>query len=159
MRLSQYYLPTTKDVSKDVVLASHKLMLRAGMIKQCSSGLYTLLPLGYKVLQKVERVIQEEIDKIGAMRCSFPIIQDANLWQESGRYDSYGDEIQITVIATGFESQDELKSPILSSLGGSSSQKPWEKKPSSIPSSQDIGSSQNDLDIPSFLRKNKNKNM
>ena len=93
MRLSQYYLPTTKDVSKDVVLASHKLMLRAGMIKQCSSGLYTLLPLGYKVLQKVERVIQEEIDKIGAMRCSFPIIQDANLWQESGRYDSYGDEM------------------------------------------------------------------
>ena len=69
------------------------------------------------------------------------------------------DEIKITVIATGFESQDELKSPILSSLGGSSSQKPWEKKPSSIPSSQDIGSSQNDLDIPSFLRKNKNKNM
>ena len=93
MRLSQYYLPTTKDVSKDVVLASHKLMLRAGMIKQCSSGLYTLLPLGYKVLQKVERVIQEEIDKIGAMRCSFPIIQEAKLWQESGRYDSYGDEM------------------------------------------------------------------
>ena len=93
MRLSQYYLPITKDVSKDVVLTSHKLMLRAGMIKQCSSGLYTLLPLGYKVLQKVERVIQEEIDKIGAMRCSFPIIQDASLWQESGRYNSYGDEM------------------------------------------------------------------
>ena len=69
------------------------------------------------------------------------------------------DEIKITVIATGFESQDEFKSPILSSLGGSSSQKPWEKKQASIPSSQDIGSSQNDLDIPSFLRKNKNKNM
>ncbi len=69
------------------------------------------------------------------------------------------DEIKITVIATGFEDKDELKSPILSSLGGSTSQKPWEKKPSSIPSSQDIGSSQNDLDIPSFLRKNKNKNM
>ena len=93
MRLSQYYLPTTKDVSKDVVLASHKLMLRAGMIKQCSAGLYTLLPLGYKVLQKVERIIQEEIDKIGAMRCGFPIIQDANLWRESGRFNSYGDEM------------------------------------------------------------------
>ena len=53
MRLSNYYLPTTKDVSKDVVLASHKLMLRAGMIKQCSSGLYTILPLGYKVMRKI----------------------------------------------------------------------------------------------------------
>lgn len=93
MRLSNYYLPTTKDVSKDVVLASHKLLLRAGMIKQCSSGLYTFLPLGYKVLRKVENVIQEEIDKIGAMRVSMPIITDEKLWQESGRADSYGDEM------------------------------------------------------------------
>ena len=93
MRLSNYYLPTAKDVSKDVVLASHKLLLRAGMIKQCSSGLYTFLPLGYKVLRKVENVIQEEIDKIGAMRVSMPIITDEKLWQESGRADSYGDEM------------------------------------------------------------------
>ena len=93
MRLSQYYLPTIKNVSKDVVLASHKLMLRAGMIKQCSSGLYTLLPLGYKVLQKIEKIIQEEIDKIGAMRVSMPIITDEKLWQESGRANSYGDEM------------------------------------------------------------------
>lgn len=93
MRLSQYYLPTTKDISKDVVLESHKLMIKAGLIKQCSSGLYTLLPFGYKVLQKIEKIIQEEIDKIGAMRCSFPIIQDAKLWQESGRFDSYGNEM------------------------------------------------------------------
>lgn len=93
MRLSQYYLPSIKDVSKDVVLESHKLMIKAGLIKQCSSGLYTLLPIGYKVLQKVEKIVQEEIDKIGAMRCSFPIIQDAKLWQESGRFDSYGDEM------------------------------------------------------------------
>ena len=93
MRLSQYYLPTIKNVSKDVVLASHKLMLRAGMIKQCSSGLYTLLPLGYKVLQKIEKIIQEEIDKIGAMRVSMPIITDEKLWKESGRANSYGDEM------------------------------------------------------------------
>ena len=93
MRLSQYYLPTIKNVSKDVVLTSHKLMLRAGMIKQCSSGLYTLLPLGYKVLQKIEKIIQEEIDKIGAMRVSMPIITDEKLWQESGRANSYGDEM------------------------------------------------------------------
>ena len=93
MRLSQYYLPSIKEVSKDVVLESHKLMIKAGLIKQCSSGLYTLLPIGYKVLQKVEKIVQEEIDKIGAMRCSFPIIQDAKLWQESGRFDSYGDEM------------------------------------------------------------------
>ena len=93
MRLSQYYLPTTKDISKDVVLTSHKLMLKAGMVKQCSSGLYTLLPLGYKVLQKVEKVIQEEIDKIGAMRVAMPIITDEKLWEESGRANSYGAEM------------------------------------------------------------------
>ena len=90
MRLSKYYLPTTKDVSKDVVLTSHKLMLKAGMIKQCSSGLYTLLPLGYKVMRKIENIIQEELDRIGAMRVSMPIITDEKLWQESGRADSYG---------------------------------------------------------------------
>ncbi|MBQ7552662.1 MAG: proline--tRNA ligase [Rickettsiales bacterium] len=93
MRLSKYYLPTTKDVSKDVVLTSHKLMLKAGMIKQCSSGLYTLLPLGYKVMRKIENIIQEELDRIGAMRISMPIITDEKLWQESGRADSYGDEM------------------------------------------------------------------
>lgn len=93
MRLSQYYLPTTKDISKDVVLKSHKLMLRAGLVKQCSSGLYTLLPLGYKVMRKIENIVQEELDKIGAMRISMPIITDAKLWKESGRIDSYGDEM------------------------------------------------------------------
>ena len=93
MRLSRYYLPTTKDVSKDVILESHKLMLRAGMIKQCSSGLYTILPLGYKVMRKIENIVQEELDKIGAMRVSMPIITDEKLWQESGRADSYGDEM------------------------------------------------------------------
>ena len=93
MRLSKYYLPITKDISKDVVLTSHKLMLKAGMIKQCSSGLYTLLPLGYKVMRKIENIIQEEIDKIGAMRINMPIIQDGNLWKESGRIDDYGDEL------------------------------------------------------------------
>ena len=93
MRLSQYYLPITKDTSSNVILTSHKLMLRSGMIKQSSSGLYTILPLGYKVLQKIEKVIQEEIDKIGALRCDFPIIQDAKLWEESKRIDSYGEEM------------------------------------------------------------------
>ncbi len=93
MRLSKYYLPTTKDVSGDVVLTSHKLMIRAGMIKQCSSGLYTLLPLGYKVVRKIENIIQEEIDRIGAMRVSMPIIQDEKLWLESGRINDYGDEL------------------------------------------------------------------
>ena len=93
MRLSKYYLPITKETSKDVVLTSHKLMLKAGMMKQCSSGLYTLLPLGFKVLQKIEKIVQEETDKIGGMRLSMPIIQDASLWQESGRYDSYGEEM------------------------------------------------------------------
>ncbi len=93
MRLSQYYLPVTKDVSNNVVLKSHKLLLQAGIIKQCSSGLYALLPLGYKILQKIEKIVQEEIDKIGALRCSFPIVQDSKLWQESGRFDSYGDEM------------------------------------------------------------------
>ena len=93
MRLSKYYLPTTKDVSSDVVLASHKLMLKAGMIKQCSSGLYTILPLGYKVMRKIENIVQEELDKIGAMRVSMPIVTDEKLWIESGRVDSYGEEM------------------------------------------------------------------
>ena len=93
MRLSKYYLPVLKDVSKDVVLASHKLMLRSGMIKQCSSGLYTILPIGFKVIRKIENIIQEELDKIGAMRISMPIITDEKLWDESGRSDSYGDEM------------------------------------------------------------------
>ncbi len=93
MRLSKYYLPTLKDVSKDVVLASHKLMLRAGMIKQCSSGLYTILPIGFKVMRKIENIVQEELDKIGAMRVSMPIITDEKIWTESGRIDSYGEEM------------------------------------------------------------------
>ena len=93
MRLSNYYLPTTKDVSKDAVVASHRLMLKAGIIKQCGSGLYTLLPLGYKVMQKIEKIVQEELDRIGAMRISMPIITDEKLWVESGRVNSYGDEM------------------------------------------------------------------
>ena len=93
MRLSQYYLPITKDISKDIVLESHKLLIKSGMVKQCSSGLYTILPLGFKVLKKIENIIQQEIDRIEAMRCSFPIIQDASLWKESGRFNSYGDEM------------------------------------------------------------------
>lgn len=93
MFLSKYFLPTKKDVSSDIILASHKLMLRGGLIKQISSGLYTFLPLGLKVLKKIENIIREELDREGFMEILMPTIQPADLWKESGRYSSYGKEM------------------------------------------------------------------
>lgn len=93
MRLSQYFLPTLKENPIDATVASHQLMVRAGMIRQTASGIYTWLPLGLKVLRKVERIVKEEMDKSGALEVLMPTIQPAELWQESGRYDAYGKEM------------------------------------------------------------------
>ena len=93
MRLSRYFLPTMKDTPGEAAIASHRLMLRAGMIRQSAAGIYSWLPLGLKVLRKIERIVREEQDLAGAHEVLMPTIQSADLWRESGRYDDYGDEM------------------------------------------------------------------
>jgi prolyl-tRNA synthetase len=93
MRLSRYFLPVLRDVPKEAEIVSHRLMLRAGMIRQQASGLYSWLPMGYKVLMKVQRIIEEEQNRSGAVELLMPTIQSADLWRESGRYDAYGKEM------------------------------------------------------------------
>ena len=93
MRLSRYFLPLLKETPKEAEIVSHQLMLRAGMIKQQAAGSYSWLPLGFKVLNKVIRVIEEEQNRSGAVQLLMPTIQSADLWKESGRYDAYGKEM------------------------------------------------------------------
>lgn len=93
MRLSRYFLPVLKETPKEAEIVSHRLMLRAGMIKQEASGLYAWLPLGYKVLRKVQAIIEQEQDRAGAIELLMPTLQSADLWRESGRYDDYGKEM------------------------------------------------------------------
>jgi len=93
MRLSSYFLPTLKDTPKEAQIASHRLMLRAGMIRQSASGIYSWLPLGHKVLQKIIQIVREEEDRAGAQEMLMPTVQSAELWHESGRYDDYGKEM------------------------------------------------------------------
>lgn len=93
MRLSRYYLPVLKETPSDAQIASHKLMLRAGMIRQQGAGIYAWLPLGFRVLKKIEQIVREEQDRAGAVEMLMPTIQQADLWRESGRYDAYGKEM------------------------------------------------------------------
>ena len=93
MRLSRYFLPTLKESPSDAQIVSHKLMLRAGLIKQEAAGIYAWLPLGLKVLKKVEQIVREEIDRAGGVEILMPTLQLADLWRESGRYDDYGHEM------------------------------------------------------------------
>jgi prolyl-tRNA synthetase len=93
MRLSRSFLPVLRDTPKDAEIVSHQLMLRAGMIRQESSGIYAWLPLGLKVLGKVNQIIREEQNRAGAQEILMPTIQSADLWRESGRYDAYGKEM------------------------------------------------------------------
>jgi prolyl-tRNA synthetase len=93
MRLSKYFLPTLKENPIDAKVVSHQLMIRAGLIRQTASGIYSWLPLGLKVLRKVEKIIRQEMNKSGALEILMPTIQPAELWQESNRYDSYGKEM------------------------------------------------------------------
>lgn len=93
MRLSNFFLPVTKDVPSDASIVSHQLMLRAGMIRQNGAGIYSWLPLGFKVLKKIEQIVREEMDRAGAVEMLMPTLQQADLWRESGRYDDYGEEM------------------------------------------------------------------
>ena len=93
MRLSRYFLPVLKETPAEAQIASHRLMLRAGMIKQASAGIYSWLPMGYKVLKNIERIIHEEQARAGHLAMLMPTLQSADLWRESGRYDAYGEEM------------------------------------------------------------------
>ena len=93
MRLSQYFLPVLRDDPKEAEIVSHRLMLRAGMICQSSAGIYSWLPLGFRVLKKIEQIVREEQDRAGAIEMLMPTIQPADIWQESGRYGDYGAEM------------------------------------------------------------------
>ncbi|MED5396635.1 MAG: proline--tRNA ligase [Pseudomonadota bacterium] len=93
MRLSRYFLPTLKENPSEAEIVSHRLMLRAGMIRQSSAGIYSWLPLGYNVLKKIEQIVREEQNAIGCQELVMPTIQPADLWRESGRYDVYGPEM------------------------------------------------------------------
>ncbi|OGI44877.1 MAG: proline--tRNA ligase [Candidatus Muproteobacteria bacterium RBG_16_64_11] len=93
MRVSKFLLSTVKETPSDAEVISHQLMLRAGMIRKLAAGLYTWLPLGLRVLRKVERIVRAEMDAAGAQEVSMPAVQPAELWQESGRWDQYGPEL------------------------------------------------------------------
>src|SRR6202043_3487537 len=93
MRLSRYFLPLLRENPSEAQIVSHRLMLRAGMIRQSSAGIYSWLPLGLRVLKKVERIVREEQDRTGALEILMPTVQPAELWRESGRYDDYGKEM------------------------------------------------------------------
>ena len=93
MRASQTLIATVKETPADAEVISHQLMLRAGMIRKLATGLYTWLPLGLRVLRKVERIIREEMDNAGAQEVLMPVVQPAELWEESGRWEQYGAEL------------------------------------------------------------------
>tara|TARA_B110000967_G_scaffold206741_1_gene254181 strand:+ start:213 stop:1526 length:1314 start_codon:yes stop_codon:yes gene_type:complete len=93
MLLSKIFLPLTKDLPSDAKIKSHQLMLRTGMIKQSSAGIYSWLPLGFKVMKKIETIVRQEQNNIGAQEMLMPTIQSADIWKESGRYNDYGDEM------------------------------------------------------------------
>src|SRR5271170_906722 len=93
MRLSRFFLPILKENPKEAEIVSHRLMLRAGMVRQQSAGIYAWLPLGFRVLKKIEQIVREEQNAAGALEMLMPTIQSAELWRESGRYDDYGKEM------------------------------------------------------------------
>ena len=93
MRTSTFHLMTTRETPADAEIASHQLMLRSGMIRKLTAGIYTWTPLGWRVLKKVERIVREEMDRAGALELLMPAVQPAELWQESGRWEHYGPEL------------------------------------------------------------------
>jgi prolyl-tRNA synthetase len=93
MRLSRYFLPILREAPREAEIVSHRLMLRAGMMRQEAAGIYAFLPLGLRVLQKINQIIREEQNRSGAIEMLMPTIQSAELWRESGRYDDYGKEM------------------------------------------------------------------
>ncbi|MFO7805200.1 MAG: aminoacyl--tRNA ligase-related protein, partial [Paracoccaceae bacterium] len=93
MRLSRYFLPVLKETPREAQIVSHRLMLQAGLIKQASAGIYSWLPMGFKVLQRIQQIVHEEQARAGHHALLMPTMQSADLWRESGRYDAYGEEM------------------------------------------------------------------
>jgi len=93
MRLTRYFMPTLKETPAEAQIVSHRLMLRAGMVRQASAGIYSWLPLGFRVLKRIEQIVREEQNRAGCHEVLMPTIQSADLWRESGRYDDYGKEM------------------------------------------------------------------
>ena len=93
MRVSRFFLSTLKETPAEAEVVSHRLMLRAGLIKQLARGIYTWMPLGLRVLRKVEAIVREEMNAAGAIEVTMPAVQPAELWQESGRWEQYGPEL------------------------------------------------------------------
>ena len=93
MLLSKLFIPILKNNPSEAKIKSHQLMLRVGMIKQASAGIYSWLPLGFKVMKKIENIVREEQNKIFAQEILMPTIQSSEIWKESGRYDDYGEEM------------------------------------------------------------------
>ena len=93
MYLSKLFIPIIKDIPTEAKIKSHQLMLRTGMIKQSSAGIYSWLPLGFKVMKKIEQIVREEQNLIGAQEMLMPTIQSSDIWKESGRYEDYGEEM------------------------------------------------------------------
>lgn len=93
MRASQFLISTLKEAPADAEVASHKLMMRAGMIKKLGAGIYTYMPMGLRVIRKVEAIVREEMNRAGAVECTMPVVQPAELWQETGRFDKMGPEL------------------------------------------------------------------
>jgi prolyl-tRNA synthetase len=93
MRASRFFISTLKEAPADAEIVSHKLMMRAGMIKKLGAGIYTYMPMGLRVIRKVEAIVREEMNRAGAVECTMPVIQPAELWQETGRFDKMGPEL------------------------------------------------------------------
>ena len=93
MRVSQFFLSTLREAPADAEIVSHKLMLRAGIIRRLAGGIYTWMPLGLRIVRKVEAIVREEMNRAGAIELSMPVVQPAELWQESGRWEKYGPEL------------------------------------------------------------------
>ncbi|MCX7139675.1 MAG: proline--tRNA ligase [Proteobacteria bacterium] len=93
MRVSQFFLSTLREAPADAEIVSHKLMLRAGLIRRLAGGIYTWMPIGLRIVRKVEAIVREEMDRAGAIELSMPVVQPAELWQESGRWEKYGPEL------------------------------------------------------------------
>src|SRR5690625_4350912 len=93
MRQQSFFVPTLRDIPADAEVASHRFMLRAGLIRQLASGIYTYLPLGLKVLRKIEEIVREEMDQTEAQEIQMPALHPAEIWRETGRWDVYGPEL------------------------------------------------------------------
>jgi prolyl-tRNA synthetase len=93
MRRSRFFLATLRENPAEAQIVSHRLMLRAGLVRQASAGIYSWLPIGFRVLKKIEQIVREEQNRSGAQEMLMPTIQSADLWRKSGRYDDYGKEM------------------------------------------------------------------